>query len=542
MSMRCWRAGRTFVLLPVLLLLAAGLSAAMPTKVSAAPRADCVGPVAGRHIYDCANLLTTAEIANLEAQAAAVERAGAPTVVYLQVRDATAEQTLSDAIDLMNRWNVESRPGAHDGFVMLFDLRPGDLRHGQVALYAGEKHYQHGNLPQAELDRIRTDVMTPLLQNEQTAAGIAAGLQMVAHDLQYGPPPPPAYRVAAVAIGRIPFNVLAALFAIAMALLLVRVRRQPPMSSAAGEVGLGPLASLASLASPGELPPAEAGALIKGRIADAQIEATILDFAQRGLLVLEPAGDTKARIRLVGEGRGLSGYERDVWNELATQADDGRRTISNDDLAALRAGWGGAKAHLRRELIERGWYDPDAAATRRRPLYIAGALGMVGAAAALLLIILSQEGWATIGLVIFLVAGVGAFVRGYQVPDTTVEGEIAAAPWRGYRESVMDRAYEPKLDTDLPYIVALEIVGKLAPRLKAASERGYSPSWFRAGRDTETRAGGGRMAQTVGFYPYWIVFHSAVTPASHGSAGGSASGGYSGAGAAGGGGGSSGGF
>ncbi len=542
MSMRCWRAGRTFVLLPVLLLLAAGLSAAMPTQVSAAPRADCVGPVAGRHIYDCANLLTTAEIANLEAQAAAVERAGAPTVVYLQVRDATAEQTLSDAIDLMNRWNVESRPGAHDGFVMLFDLRPGDLRHGQVALYAGEKHYQHGNLPQAELDRIRTDVMTPLLQNEQTAAGIAAGLQMVAHDLQYGPPPPPAYRVAAVAIGRIPFNVLAALFAIAMALLLVRVRRQPPMSSAAGEVGLGPLASLASLASPGELPPAEAGALIKGRIADAQIEATILDFAQRGLLVLEPAGDTKARIRLVGEGRGLSGYERDVWNELATQADDGRRTISNDDLAALRAGWGGAKAHLRRELIERGWYDPDAAATRRRPLYIAGALGMVGAAAALLLIILSQEGWATIGLVIFLVAGVGAFVRGYQVPDTTVEGEIAAAPWRGYRESVMDRAYEPKLDTDLPYIVALEIVGKLAPRLKAASERGYSPSWFRAGRDTETRAGGGRMAQTVGFYPYWIVFHSAVTPASHGSAGGSASGGYSGAGAAGGGGGSSGGF
>lgn len=539
MSMHRWRAGRTFVLLPVLLLLAAGLSAAVPTQVSAAPMADCVGPVAGRHIYDCANLLTTAEIANLEAQAAAVERAGAPTVVYLQVRDATAEQTLRDAIDLMNRWNVESRPGAHDGFVMLFDVRPGDLRHGQVALYAGEKHYQHGNLPQAELDRIRTDVMTPLLQNEQTAAGIAAGLQMVAHDLQYGPPPPPAYRVAAAAIGRIPFNVLAALFAIAVALLLVRIRRQPPMSSAAGEAGLGPLASLAS---PGELPPAEAGALIKGRIADAQIEATILDFARRGLLVLEPAGDTKARIRLVGEGRGLAGYERDVWNELAAQADDGRRTISNDDLAALRAGWGGAKAHLRRELIERGWYDPDAAAARRRPLYIAGALGVVGAAAALLLIILSQEGWATLGLVLFLVAGVGAFVRGYQVPDTTVEGEIAAAPWRGYRESVMDRAYEPKLDTDLPYIVALEIVSKLAPRLKAASERGYSPSWFRAARDTGARAEEGRMAQTIGFYPYWIVFHSAVTPAAHSSAGGSASGGYSGAGAAGGGGGSSGGF
>ena len=344
MSMRRWRAMWTFVLVPVILLLVAGLSATMPTQASAAPRGDCVGPVAGRHVYDCANLLTATEIANLEVQAAAVERAGAPTVVYLQVRDATAEQTLRDAIDLMNRWNVESRPGAHDGFVMLFDLRPGDLRHGQVALYAGEKHYQRGNLPQAELDRIRADVITPLLRNEQTAAGIAAGLQMVAHDLQYGPPPPPAYRVVAAAIGRIPFNALASLFAIVVALLLVRVRRQPPMSSAAGEAGLGPLASLASLASPGDLPPAEAGALIKGRIADAQIEATILDFARRGLLVLEPASDDKARIRLVGEGQGLTGYERDVWNDLAIRAEDadnGRRTISSDDLAALRAGWGG---------------------------------------------------------------------------------------------------------------------------------------------------------------------------------------------------------
>lgn len=148
----------------------------------------CVGPVAGQHIYDCAHLLTPDEVTVLEAQAAKVEEAGAPTVVYLQVRDATAQQALQDATDLMNRWNVESYPGAHDGFVMFFDLQPGNIRHGQVALYTGAKHYQHGNLPQAELDRIRTDGMTPLLQNGQTAAGIAAGLQMVAHDLRYGPP------------------------------------------------------------------------------------------------------------------------------------------------------------------------------------------------------------------------------------------------------------------------------------------------------------------------------------------------------------------
>src|SRR5579884_3488745 len=186
------------------LALSLGLAALAPATASAAARDGCAGPVPGQHIYDCAHLLTPGEVAYLETQAAAVEQAGAPTVVYLQARDATADQALQDAIDLMNRWNVESRPGAHDGFVMFFDLQPGNLRHGQVALYAGKKHAQ-GNLPLDELTRIRTDVMTPLLTDGQTADGIAAGLQQVAHDLRYGPPPPPAYRAAAASFGRIPF-------------------------------------------------------------------------------------------------------------------------------------------------------------------------------------------------------------------------------------------------------------------------------------------------------------------------------------------------
>jgi uncharacterized membrane protein YgcG len=188
---------------------------------------------------------------------------------------------------------------------------------------------------------------------------------------------------------------------------------------------------------------------------------------------------------------------------------------------------------LRGELVERGWYDPGEAAARRRPLYIAGALGMLGAVIAVVLIILSREGWAVIGLGVFLAAGLAAFVRAYAVPNTTVEGELAAAPWRAYRESVAARDYEPNLDADVPYVVALGLVGKLSPRLKVASERGYAPAWFRAGGD-------GQGAAVFGFYPYWIAFHTSVAPVSTG--GGSASGGYSGGGAAGGGGGSAGGF
>src|SRR5262249_12052468 len=203
------------VLLPLMLLLIAGTGSTVRASRIAGPTASdsCAGPVAGQHIYDCAQLLTPTEVSMLEARAAEVQQAGAPTIVYLQARNATADEALQDAIDLMNRWKVESQPGARDGFVMFFDLHPGNLQHGQVALYAGEKHAQHGRLPVSELTRIRTDVMTPLLANGETANGIAAGLQMVASDLQYGPPPPPAYRTASAAIGRIPFNLLAALYA-----------------------------------------------------------------------------------------------------------------------------------------------------------------------------------------------------------------------------------------------------------------------------------------------------------------------------------------
>jgi uncharacterized membrane protein YgcG len=522
----------TLLLMPIILLFTIGMSLHPLTITSAARSASgCAGLVAGQYIYDCTGVLTAAETAYLETQAAAVVRAGAPTVVYLQMRPATAGQTLQDAIDLMNRWNVESRPGAHDGFVMFFNVQPGNLRHGQVALYAGEKHFQHGNLPQSELDRIRVDVMTPLLSQGHTAEGIAAGLQMVAHDLRYGPPPPPAYQQVAAGLGRIPFTVIGLLFAAVVALLLLRLALQPPPSSARDEVG-----GMQVPASPGELPPGMAGALLVGRVNDAQVEGTMLDFARRGLLAMEPGGKNKVEVHLLGSGDTAStlaaGYEQETWESLARLAGGPQGTVSGKELTHLRQDWGDVKRELRRELVQRGWYDPEAAGMRRRPLYILGTLGMVGTAFAVLLIALSHEWWAAIGGALFLAAGLTAYIRGYAVPDTTVEGEIAAAPWRAYRASVTAREYEPNLDTDLPYIVALGVVAKLAPRLKAASERGYSPSWFH-GQGGQERQGWNTAA--VGFYPYWVAFHASAAPAS-------ASGGYAGGGAAAGGGGSAGGY
>src|SRR5262249_10619426 len=147
---------------------------------------------------------------------------------------------------------------------------------------------------------------------------------------------------------------------------------------------------LASLAAPGDLAPAIAGALIKGRISDTQIEATILDFARRGLLLMEPNSKDLVEVRLLGKGKGLTGYEQEVWDGLSGRARGSERKLSREDLAELRTSWDGPKIVLRRELTERGWYDPEGASARRRPLYLAGALGGAGVASAILLCLLSQ--------------------------------------------------------------------------------------------------------------------------------------------------------
>src|SRR5580765_3376709 len=130
----------TFVSLLLVMMLAGALAiTAVPAR--AATHNTCDGRVAARDIYDCAGILSASDIALLETHAKAVEQAGAPVVVYLQVKDATYDETYDDAGNLMERWNVESQPGAHDGLVIFLNLQPGNEHHGQVALYAGEKHY-----------------------------------------------------------------------------------------------------------------------------------------------------------------------------------------------------------------------------------------------------------------------------------------------------------------------------------------------------------------------------------------------------------------
>src|SRR5205807_5299217 len=99
-------------ILAAALLLGLGLTAAVA-------HADDLGPrQPGQHVYDRASVLTPDQAAGLERDAQAVDRAGAPAVVFIRARTADDATTRPEARDLMDAWSVESSPGARDGLVL----------------------------------------------------------------------------------------------------------------------------------------------------------------------------------------------------------------------------------------------------------------------------------------------------------------------------------------------------------------------------------------------------------------------------------------
>ena len=480
----------TLLLVLTLTFAATGAASAAPSsQAQAAVAAKTTPPTCGaytqsQHIYDCASLLTTAEISALEAKAQAVQAAGAPVVVYLQVKDAGYDQTLKDAADLMARWNVESTSGAKDGLVILLNLKPGDLRHGQVALYAGQTLLR-GPLPQSELSRIYKDVMLPDLQSGQTASGIGAGLDAAATDLRAGHPvtPAPPGQGIARAIGTLPFNILAALLALAALGMGWLSRRR------AGEAA--PLLSFAPTTTPpATLTPAVAGALITGKVGRAQMEATILDFARRGLLTLEPLTAKTAQIRLLSDGRDLTGYEQWLWQALTNQSTQ-EGVIPPDQLYRVASGWRLAADTLRRDLLDRGWFDRDRS-RKLIPFIVVAAVSFALAIAGVVIGALAQQPWPFIGAGLSVIAGVMALSFGLTIPHATPAGREVAQAARNYIAGIAALPLDASVSEALPWLVAVGQAGAYGQRLRMEADH--------------------PMNQFAAIYPYWLIVHSSMAP------------------------------
>jgi uncharacterized membrane protein YgcG len=471
-----------------------------------------------QRVYDRAGILTAAEIADLETHAAAVAQAGAPTVVYLQAHDASHDETIQDGRDLMQAWNVESSSGAHDGVVIFLNLQPDNKRHGEAAVIAGKKWNDKSVLTDRENQRIYDEVMAPLLKDEKTAAGIAAGLDAIAHDLTFGPPPPSASQRATEFLAGWPLVALAGLLILALLALLALIVR----SRRWRKKPLAPPGS-ADLAPPDDLAPALAGALTVGRMQDAQLEATLLDLARRGEIAMEPAGRHLLQIRILQDAPGLSGYEEQLFTTMRDVAGP-EGVIPAIRISRLRAAFNPTRLALRDDLVARGWFAKNAA-SRRRPLYILATISLIVAAIGFVLAAIARSPvgiGAPIALFAVAMAGYGF---GAAVPDTTDEGELAAGPWRTYQTGVYEAvkrkdttfATPDWLDRLMPLVVALGLGQAFNPLLKAASAAGYAPAWL----------GWPAGANSAAFFPYWAAFHTSTSGNVGGGSGAGASAGSS---------------
>jgi len=482
-------------------------------------------PVAGQHVYDRAGILTSDQILDLEARAAEIERAGAPIVVYLRLRDASFDETLQDAQedaqDLMAAWNVESAPGAHDGIVIALNFKPDDKRHGEAALYAGQKLVDGGRLPQYELQRIYDQVMQTRLHAEDMAGGIAAGLDAIQHDLINGAPPAPqptpAQQVAIFLTG-LPLLALSLLLALLTAILALRARRPRP-----------PLPPTGTTTPPGDLAPALVGALVSGRVGDNQMVATLLDLARRGILAIEPAGKRKAQMHLLEAGSPREGYEEELYRQVRDSADVAG-IVSPGRLGRLRTKWGRAEDALKRELVACGWYDPSVS-RRRSPLYLTASAALVLSIVGFLVAVILQAPFSLIGTLVLFASSIVAYSIGASIPNTSAAGEEVAMPWRSHMEALKRAGREAALGADLPalldaavpYALASGSIKSLGKLLKEARKQGYAPLWLGLHRET---------APYDDYYPVWTAFVAATAP----------SGGDGGVGAAAGGAGAGGGF
>ena len=499
-------------------------------------------PVAGQRVYDRAHVLTNADIALLEQHAAQVAQAGAPTIVYLRLQDATYDATMQDAEDLMTAWDVQSKANAHDGVVIFMNLQPANPQHGQVAIYAGAAQLA-GNLPANEAQRIYQDVMLPDLRNGQMATALSAALDTITQDLRYGLPvansasdggsgyatsdalsEAPPQNTTAAFLARVPLNIVALVLLVGIvgyALWLHSQHAPVPVPAAVTD-------------PPSDLAPGLVGALVAGRVTDAQMEATILDFGRRDALKLESDAAHHLRIRLLDDAGIQDGYERTLWQELADRA-DAHHVVSANQVATLAANWFPAKGALRQELRKRGWFA--AQAEQQRQMLNWGANGALGVAfIGLFPTLIGGEAWGWLGIFALVAAAITGFVAARNLPETTAAGEREAAPWRAYLEGLQRHLpafdVQQKMQTGIVYAASFGIAAVVEGLFYQASQQGLAPNWMSA---DQARGRGAWMA-------YRTVFMPSPTTYNSGSFNHFSGGGFSGGGAGAGGGGGGGGF
>ena len=423
------------------LLLAASLAAGL--AVAAGP--PYPQPVDGQRVYDTAGVFTAGNIAQAEAQIAAIEkRTGAQIVVYTQVKPAsdTPELAQQDAEALGSQWGV-GRQGFDDGLVILYDLDTSRC-HGQVQLTAGAG-FRAAFLSNSERQAIYQDDMLPYLKACDMGQALLVAIAKV--DAAATPD-----HAASLERARQLDAVLGLVVAPLLLVLLIGFAGWHWLRYGRDPVYLDD-PSIHMPAPPPDLTPASAALVWDGRSSRHTLTTALIDLASHGVIAFREESEgmlihhTKVGIETeptVAETPALGLIRRNPLGPAEMQLQDAVGAIPGADASGyvdpehvpgLASPTDAFDKTLEAHVVKQGWFTEAPRKVVNRWLgggiieVVLGIIGIVIGAN------LPSQGIVLIGIAL-LVAGVATVVIGYAMPCRTMSGAMIRAMLAAYRRTL----------------------------------------------------------------------------------------------------------
>jgi uncharacterized membrane protein YgcG len=469
-------------------------------------------PVTGQRVYDYAGVFSPETIAEAEGIIAGVERrTGAQVAVYTQVQPESdnLDKANADALALMDQWGV-GRKGFDDGLVILFDMQ-GNLRHGQVSLYAGSG-YRAAFLSDADRQAIFDDDMKPLLADGDMGGGLIVGLR----DIDANATPEHA---ATLEQGR-QINAVMAALGLLLGLFLMLFGVWNWLRHGRDPVYIDDN-SILMPAPPDGLTPAMATVLLDDRSSDRTVSAGLVDLAARGCIafVAEQGieGGDHTGVEYLGPGEGdLPAPEGKLRDEIATKSAHHDGYIKPHSMYRLIDDFTTFKDRLETSAVEKGWFTA-------KPGEVVMTWGIIGGVeitgaiiAGFFWFVVGASGLfvATLSLAL---AGIGTMILARYMPSRTRQGSMLWAMLVAYKRTLQLTMTQSASMTDvvkakaLPWVTTPDqaMVWGVAFGLDAEIEGVLSRSMTKPYEEVDPQASGA-------WHPAWWLTGTSHAHSGHG--------------------------
>ncbi|MEJ7837748.1 MAG: TPM domain-containing protein [Thermomicrobiales bacterium] len=496
-----WRAT---LRLPVLLLIVTMLIGMTGASASAQEASSFPGLNLDQRVYDeTGSSLTAEQVVELNAQLDVLLANGAEVIVLVRELDASPEETLDQVEALQQAWVATTGTNQDNAAAILINRNPNDANDARAGIFVGST-YDDGNVPEDEQRAIVDDELIPPLRDGDVFGSLIDGLDRLDSSIRNGPPKSGFEQWSSDAGSSwLPWAGL--LIAIPGGLFSASAFRSRQTIS---RTEMPPTTD-----RPGDLAPALAGALVLGGGQPSAIPATLLGLAERGAVAIEPESEggtfssPKVQVRLLDESLATSEFDRALWSGLVSRADGD--LVPSKELQKVSTDTKLLAPLVDTGLRSNGW--TDGSSTKPRAWLVVIGLLAIGFGIFGIVVAAMGGGWMMlIGTIALFGVGIAALVMSATYSPLTREGQVAALPWKAYREGLKRAAKDRTIEFDLDKIfvdaVALNLGHDFDARLKEAVKEGVT---LRAFRDQQGRA----MATDTSF-PFWIAYSTVFSSSS----------------------------